>query len=56
MTQLKVRVESGETVTVPGSAFSKIEYEITLGQGELARILPDPDTMRTTLFEPGVKT
>jgi len=24
-----VRLESGETVTVPGSAFSKIEYAIT---------------------------
>ena len=30
LTQFKVRLESGETVTVPGSAFSKIEYAITL--------------------------
>ncbi len=29
MTQFKVKLESGETVTVPGSAFSKIEYKIT---------------------------
>ena len=29
LTQFKVRLESGETVTVPGSAFSKIEYAIT---------------------------
>jgi len=29
MTQFKVRLESGETVTVPGSAFSKIECAIT---------------------------
>jgi len=29
MTQFKVKLESGETVTVPGSAFSKIEYAIT---------------------------
>lgn len=28
MTQFKVRLESGETMTVPGSAFSKIEYAI----------------------------
>ena len=26
LTQFKVRLESGDTVTVPGSAFSKIEY------------------------------
>jgi hypothetical protein len=31
MTQFKVRLDSGETVTVPGSAFSKIEYAITQG-------------------------
>ncbi|HEY7353067.1 MAG TPA: hypothetical protein VH596_09920 [Terriglobales bacterium] len=29
LTQFKVKLESGETVTVPGSAFSKIEYAIT---------------------------
>ena len=29
MTQFKVKLESGEMVTVPGSAFSKIEYAIT---------------------------
>jgi hypothetical protein len=29
MTQFKVKLDSGETVTVPGSAFSKIEYAIT---------------------------
>lgn len=29
MTQFKVRLDSGETVIVPGSAFSKIEYAIT---------------------------
>ena len=29
LTQFKVRLESGETVTVPGSTFSKIEYAIT---------------------------
>jgi hypothetical protein len=28
-TQFKVKLESGETVIVPGSAFSKIEYAIT---------------------------
>ena len=28
VTQFKVRLESGETLTVPGSAFSKIEYAI----------------------------
>jgi hypothetical protein len=28
LTQFKVRLESGETVIVPGSAFSKIEYAI----------------------------
>jgi len=26
LTQFKVKLESGDTVTVPGSAFSKIEY------------------------------
>jgi hypothetical protein len=31
MTQFKVRLDSGEMVTVPGSAFSKIEYAITRG-------------------------
>jgi hypothetical protein len=31
MTQFKVRLDSGDTVTVPGSAFSKIEYAITQG-------------------------
>lgn len=31
MTQFKVKLESGETVMVPGSAFSKIEYAITRG-------------------------
>ncbi len=29
LTQFKVKLESGETLTVPGSAFSKIEYAIT---------------------------
>lgn len=29
MTQFNVKLDSGETVTVPGSAFSKIEYAIT---------------------------
>lgn len=29
LTQFKVKLESGETVAVPGSAFSKIEYAIT---------------------------
>jgi hypothetical protein len=29
MTQFKVKLDSGERVTVPGSAFSKIEYAIT---------------------------
>jgi hypothetical protein len=28
LTQFRVRLESGEAVTVPGSAFSKIEYAI----------------------------
>jgi hypothetical protein len=32
-TQFKVKLESGETVTVPGSAFSKIEYAITQSWG-----------------------
>jgi hypothetical protein len=31
LTQFKVKLESGETLTVPGSAFSKIEYAITQG-------------------------
>lgn len=31
VTQFKVRLDSGATVTVPGSAFSKIEYAITQG-------------------------
>lgn len=29
MTQFKVKLDSGESVIVPGSAFSKIEYAIT---------------------------
>ena len=29
LTPFKVRLEAGETVTVPGSAFTKIEYAIT---------------------------
>lgn len=28
LTQFKVRLESGESMTVPGSAFSKIEYAV----------------------------
>ena len=28
LTQFKVRLESGEVLTVPGSAFSKIEYAV----------------------------
>lgn len=31
LTQFKVKLDSGETVTVPGSAFSKIEYAISQG-------------------------
>ena len=31
VTQFSVRLDSGEAVTVPGSAFSKIEYAITQG-------------------------
>lgn len=31
MTQFKVKLDSGESVIVPGSAFSKIEYAITQG-------------------------
>ena len=29
LTQFRVRLESGEMLTVPGSSFSKIEYAIT---------------------------